>query len=683
MRVLEVGAVGENVELLQQALRQEGLLEAEPTGHFDEATDRAVRTWQEKHALVVDGIVGPQTLRSLGGLLPEKEEFFAIGPDRGDDLREARPYFLVPVDTPEQREPVLNRVVEHVAASGKPATDIYILSHGWHRNFYDAVSVYDRLVSRFVWLLRRRRIRPPGPEYHPLFLAIHWHSDPGTNGFWDAQGRRHKASFLRNARDCFIAAQPNARFIADFEHLFEFISRLSAPGIDPFISWELYELNQLLHGVLDKYELQEGPGATIAEKIAVVWRCYHESQAKRPLADQTVAPGRYLTPLGALKALVGFAVGAGALAVLAAPFLNWLLPMVQGWLNALGHIPGANWAAKLSNLWLVLVPFSLIFLLVSAAIAGRGPRRYGEEEREPARPPGLLVFLTWINATLVLVVPLLALCVVTFLLGWLLRGFLLTNERLGKPNEAPRHDGLTWLRPRMWLAWLALIPARLAHRCFAPDDRLAGLVDVVTKQLAFFEMQMKAVETGATAAGLLGQLRVRLREAGAWSDDTRIHLVGHSFGGVVVANTARHLVLQEGFDRLQSVITLQAAMASDWFDRETELRKRIGGLLAAVFTRYDTANSFYYPAANQGRMAMGFVGMCHREPVTMYGRDGRFASLTSPPWLDLPPGTHEANLDASRLCYEGPPAAGGGHDDLFKDDVVNLIWSAMTYVPSS
>ncbi len=124
-------------------------------------------------------------------------------------------------------------------------------------------------------------------------------------------------------------------------------------------------------------------------------------------------------------------------------------------------------------------------------------------------------------------------------------------------------------------------------------------------------------------------------------------------------------------------------MASDWFDRETELRKRIGGLLAAVFTRYDTANSFYYPAANQGRMAMGFVGMCHREPVTMYGRDGRFASLTSPPWLDLPPGTHEANLDASRLCYEGPPAAGGGHDDLFKDDVVNLIWSAMTYVPSS
>jgi hypothetical protein len=33
------------------------------------------------------------------------------------------------------------------------------------------------------------------------------------------------------------------------------------------------------------------------------------------------------------------------------------------------------------------------------------------------------------------------------------------------------------------------------------------------------------------------------------------------------------------------------------------------------------------------------------------------------------------NIDASRLCYAGSPAAGGGHDDVFKDDVVNLIWA--------
>jgi len=40
------------------------------------------------------------------------------------------------------------------------------------------------------------------------------------------------------------------------------------------------------------------------------------------------------------------------------------------------------------------------------------------------------------------------------------------------------------------------------------------------------------------------------------------------------------------------------------------------------------------------------------------------------------------SLDASRLEYEGNPAAGGGHDDIFKDDVVNLLWS-VTNVGSS
>ncbi len=33
------------------------------------------------------------------------------------------------------------------------------------------------------------------------------------------------------------------------------------------------------------------------------------------------------------------------------------------------------------------------------------------------------------------------------------------------------------------------------------------------------------------------------------------------------------------------------------------------------------------------------------------------------------------NLDASRLIYEGDKATGGGHDDIFKDDVVNLAWA--------
>ena len=33
------------------------------------------------------------------------------------------------------------------------------------------------------------------------------------------------------------------------------------------------------------------------------------------------------------------------------------------------------------------------------------------------------------------------------------------------------------------------------------------------------------------------------------------------------------------------------------------------------------------------------------------------------------------NLDASRLIYDGSPAAGGGHDDVYKDDVIHMLWA--------
>ena len=36
------------------------------------------------------------------------------------------------------------------------------------------------------------------------------------------------------------------------------------------------------------------------------------------------------------------------------------------------------------------------------------------------------------------------------------------------------------------------------------------------------------------------------------------------------------------------------------------------------------------------------------------------------------------NLDGSRIIFEGGIALGGGHGDIFKDDVVHLVWSVTT-----
>ncbi len=63
---LQSGSTGPDVACLQQALLAEGLLTGPATGTFDDATDQAVRTYQETQSLLVDGIVGPATAGKLG-----------------------------------------------------------------------------------------------------------------------------------------------------------------------------------------------------------------------------------------------------------------------------------------------------------------------------------------------------------------------------------------------------------------------------------------------------------------------------------------------------------------------------------------------------------------------------------------------------------------------------------------
>ena len=66
---LEVGSTGEEVRELQKMLGDQGYL-AGDTGSFDARTDEAVRRFQRDHALVVDGIVGPQTREALSASEP-------------------------------------------------------------------------------------------------------------------------------------------------------------------------------------------------------------------------------------------------------------------------------------------------------------------------------------------------------------------------------------------------------------------------------------------------------------------------------------------------------------------------------------------------------------------------------------------------------------------------------------
>jgi peptidoglycan hydrolase-like protein with peptidoglycan-binding domain len=68
MPVLKLGCTGDLVKVLQRTLRINDLLWAEVTGEFDCFTDAAVRNFQKRCGLVIDGIVGFYTWRSLSKL---------------------------------------------------------------------------------------------------------------------------------------------------------------------------------------------------------------------------------------------------------------------------------------------------------------------------------------------------------------------------------------------------------------------------------------------------------------------------------------------------------------------------------------------------------------------------------------------------------------------------------------
>jgi SpoIID/LytB domain protein len=66
-RVLRIGVSGSDVRQLQQFLKLVGYDPGSADGVFGPQTDRALRTFQSGSGLMIDGIVGPMTKRSLAG----------------------------------------------------------------------------------------------------------------------------------------------------------------------------------------------------------------------------------------------------------------------------------------------------------------------------------------------------------------------------------------------------------------------------------------------------------------------------------------------------------------------------------------------------------------------------------------------------------------------------------------
>lgn len=61
-----LGSEGTEVEAIQQVLQDRGLYNGAVNGVYDEATKKAVTTFQKQQGLAQDGIAGPATLKKMG-----------------------------------------------------------------------------------------------------------------------------------------------------------------------------------------------------------------------------------------------------------------------------------------------------------------------------------------------------------------------------------------------------------------------------------------------------------------------------------------------------------------------------------------------------------------------------------------------------------------------------------------
>lgn len=66
-RVLKLGKIGKDIEALQNALNAQGFNSGQVDGEFGDKTEKAVRRFQQKAGLTVDGEVWTETWKALGG----------------------------------------------------------------------------------------------------------------------------------------------------------------------------------------------------------------------------------------------------------------------------------------------------------------------------------------------------------------------------------------------------------------------------------------------------------------------------------------------------------------------------------------------------------------------------------------------------------------------------------------
>lgn len=241
---------------------------------------------------------------------------------------------------------------------------------------------------------------------------------------------------------------------------------------------------------------------------------------------------------------------------------------------------------------------------------------------------------------------------------------------------------------------------RAIEKAAAGDLKLLGWGDKIRdavlsplRQLSFWKMKDRARQFGETGGHAL---LAKLQLAGA---KARFHLMGHSFGCIVVSATVAGPLNSRPLPRpVDSLFLVQGALslwsfAADipyspktpktpgYFNRILQL-ELVRGPIVTTRSQFDTAVGRFYPLGAQLKKQRVLGG----EKYPEYGGIGSFGIQGLPAVTDLvmqPVGSvysfrsgHIYNLEASGFIKNGEGAS-GAHNDIAHPEVAHAFWAAI------
>ena len=227
----------------------------------------------------------------------------------------------------------------------------------------------------------------------------------------------------------------------------------------------------------------------------------------------------------------------------------------------------------------------------------------------------------------------------------------------------------------------------------------AGPVVGILRHLSFFKMKDRARTIGETTFyTLLADLQRVASESGR---DVRFHLMGHSFGCVVVSATLAGPPGAPVAEPVHSAFLAQGAV-SFWsycseippadgrpgYFRPIIDGKRVSGALVTTQSEHDTAVGKLYPAASfAGRDVVFAAGELPKYgALGAFGAQGDGIDAVSLAMRE----TGEAyefgcgkvyNLDGSRYIAQMQSLGAGAHNDIAHPEVAHAMWSAVLLEP--